>query len=171
MGENQSFFGHGSGVAGHVKFFVQDFDSCGNLGGFLIELVEVGDLPSQPPVIKVFDIMLQVHKVAAGPDKEGVEPGRERFDRVLFAMAHHVSLCIQINNVRGLIEALFLMVASHSAIVQSLDRFGRAKDSITEGDVEVGNLSFVLDVAIRRPVKVVFIVLTRLWSPRICSLR
>ena len=111
----------------------------GEFSGFLIELVEVGDLPSQPPVVKVFDVALQVHKVTAGPDEEGAEPGRERFNRVLFAAAHCVSLRIQIDNVRGLIGALCVMVASNLAIVQSLDPFGGAKDSVTDRNVEVGD--------------------------------
>ena len=54
---------------------MQDIDSCGEFSGFLIELAEATNLPSQPPVVKVADVALQVHKVAAGPEEEGAEPG------------------------------------------------------------------------------------------------
>ena len=73
---------------------MQDIDSCGEFGGFLIELAEASDLPSQPPVVKVTDVALQVHEVAAGPDEEGVKPGWEWFDRVFLAMPNCVSLRI-----------------------------------------------------------------------------
>ena len=73
---------------------MQDFNLCGELSSFLIKLAEAGDLPSQPPVIKVADVMLQVHEVTAWPNKEGMEPGRERFDGVFLAMPNCVSLCI-----------------------------------------------------------------------------
>ena len=73
---------------------MQDIDSCGKFGGFLIELAEASDLPSQPPVVKVADIALQVHEVAAGPNEEGAEPGWEQFDGVFLAMPNCVSLCI-----------------------------------------------------------------------------
>jgi hypothetical protein len=33
----------------------------------LIELMEMGDLPSHPPVVKVFDFAPQMHEIAAGP--------------------------------------------------------------------------------------------------------
>ena len=92
--EDQSLLRHCLGVAGCVKFFVQDVDLCGEFGGFLIELVEATNLPSQPPVIKVTDVALQVHEVAAGPDEEGVEPGGKWFDGVFLAMPHCVSLRI-----------------------------------------------------------------------------
>ena len=73
---------------------MQDIDLCSEFGGFLIELAEASDLPSQPPVVKVADVMLQVHEVTAGPDEEGVEPGGEWFDGVFLAMPNRVSLCI-----------------------------------------------------------------------------
>ena len=60
----------------------------------MVELMETGDLPSQPPVVKVADVTLQVHKVTAGPDKKGAEPGRERLDRVFLTMPNRVSLRI-----------------------------------------------------------------------------
>ena len=60
---------------------MQDVNSCGEFGGFLIELVEASDLPSQPPVVKVADVTLQMHEVTAGPDEEGVEPGGEWLNR------------------------------------------------------------------------------------------
>ena len=50
---------------------MQDINLGGKLGGFLIELAEASNLPSQPPVIKVADVALQVHEVTAGPNKEG----------------------------------------------------------------------------------------------------
>ena len=103
VGEDQSLLGHGASVACCVEFFMQDFDSRGELGGFLIELAEASDLPSQPPVVKVADVTLEVYEVAAGPNEEGVEPGGEWFDGILFTMPNRVSLCIQIDNVRGLI--------------------------------------------------------------------
>jgi hypothetical protein len=73
---------------------MQDVDSCGEFGGFLIELTEASDLPSQPPVVKVANVMLQVHEVTAGPNKEGVEPGGEWLNGVFLAMPNRVSLCI-----------------------------------------------------------------------------
>ena len=39
----------------------------GEFGGLLVEFTKAGDLLSQPLVIKVFDFMLQVHEVTAGP--------------------------------------------------------------------------------------------------------
>ena len=73
---------------------MQDFNSCGELSGFLIELVEASDLPSQPLVVKVANVMLQVHEVTACPDEEGAEPGGEWFNGVLLAMPNRVSLRI-----------------------------------------------------------------------------
>ena len=148
VGEDQLLLGHGLSVAGRIEFFVQDFDSCGKLDGFLIKLVKVGDLPSHPSVIKVFNFTLQVHKVATRPEKEGMEPGREWFDRVFFAMLNCVSLHIQIDNVRGLIRALALVITGNSAIFQPLDPFGRMVDSIAEGNIEVGYLPVILDIAV-----------------------
>ena len=118
----------------------------------------MGDLPSQPPVIKVFDFALQVYKVAAGPKEEGVEPGGDWFDGVFFAMPNCVSLHIQINNIWGLIGALALVIAGDSAVFQSFDPFGRVVDSITQGDVEVRHLPFVDNVAIGGPLELVFVV-------------
>ena len=71
---------------------MQDFDSRGELGGFLIELSEASNLPSQPPVVKVADIMLEVYEVAAWSNEEGAKPGGERFDGVFLAMPNCVSL-------------------------------------------------------------------------------
>ena len=95
---------------------MQDFDPCGELGSFLIELVGASDLPSQPPVIKVANVALEVHEVTAWPNEEGVEPGRERFDGVFFAVPNCVSLRIQVNNVRGLIWALLFVEPSNSTV-------------------------------------------------------
>ena len=93
-GEDQLLLRHGSGVMSCIELFVQDINSRGELSGFLIKLTEAGDLPSQPPVVKVTDVMLQVHKVTAGPNEEGAEPGREWFDGVFLAMPNCVSLHI-----------------------------------------------------------------------------
>ena len=73
---------------------MQDVNSCDELGGFLIELTEASNLSSQPPVVKVANVTLQVHEVTAGPNKEGVEPGREQLDGVFLAMPNRVSLRI-----------------------------------------------------------------------------
>ena len=131
----------------------------------MIEFAEVSNLPSQPPVIKVFDFMLQVHKVAAGPEEEGAEPGRDRLDGVFLAMPHCVSLCIQIDNVRGLIRALSVMIAGNLTIFQPLDPLGGVKDSIADGNVEMGDSPVVLDVPVRRSVECVFIVLDMVVEP------
>ena len=131
----------------------------------MIELVEAGDLPSHPPVIKVFDLALQVHEVAAGPKKEGTEPGGEQFDGVFLTMPNHIRLCIQINNMRGLIRALALMITGDSAIFQPLDPLGQTVDSITEGDIKVGYLPIVFNIAVRGPFKHVFIVFDLVMEP------
>ena len=60
----------------------------------MIELTEASDLPSQPSVVKVANVVLQVHKVPAGPDEEGAEPGGEQLNGVFLAMPNHVSLRI-----------------------------------------------------------------------------
>ena len=73
---------------------MQDINSCGKFGSFLIELTEVSDLPSQPPVVKVANVALQVHKVTAGPNEEGAELAWERFYGVFLAMPNCVSLRI-----------------------------------------------------------------------------
>ena len=86
-GEDQSLLRHGSGIASCIKLFMQDVDSCSKLGGLLIELTEVGDLPSQPPVIKVTDVMLQMHKVLRRTALSGLcrlhRPSRSRAPYVL----------------------------------------------------------------------------------------
>jgi hypothetical protein len=131
----------------------------------LIELMEAGDLSSHPPVIKVFNFMLQVHKVTARPKEEDMKPSREWFDGVFLAMPNCVSLHIQIDNMRGLIRALALMVTCDPAIFQPLDPLGRMVDSISEGNVEVGYLPIILDVAIRGSFKLVFIMLDMIMEP------
>ena len=136
---------------------MQDFDLRSEFGGFLIELAEAGDLPSQPLVVKVADVALEVHEVAARPNKEGAEPGGEWFDRVFLAMPNRVSLRIQIDNVRGLIQALVRMEPSDAPVFQLLDPFCRLEDSFAQGDVEVRHPSLVLDVAVWGPFEDVFI--------------
>jgi hypothetical protein len=158
-GEDQLLLRHGSGVTGCVKFFVQNLDLCSEFCGFLVKFAEVGDLPGQPSVVKVFNFALQVHEVAAGPQEKGAEPGGNQFNRVFLAMPHCVSLCIQVDNVRGLIRALSVMVTGNSAIFQPFDPFGRVEDSITDGDVEVRYLPIILDITIGGSIKRVLVVL------------
>jgi hypothetical protein len=97
-----------------------------------------------------------MHEITTRPEEEGTEPGGEQLDGVLFAMPNHVSLCIQVDNMRELIRALALMITGDSAIFQPLDPLGRTVDSIAEGDVKVGHLPVVLDVAVRGSFKLVF---------------
>ena len=157
-GEDQSLLGHGSGVMGCVEFFMQDFNSCGELGGLLIKLAEASNLPSQPPVIKVADVALEVHEVAAWPNKEGAEPGGEWFDGVFLAVPNRVSLCIQINNIRGLIRALLLVEPSDSAVFKLFDPLCWFEDSFAQGNEEVGNSPIVFDVSIGGAFEYVFVV-------------
>ena len=144
---------------------MQDFDSCGELSGFLIELAKASDLPSQPPVIKVTDVALEVHEVAGWPDKEGVEPSGEGFDGVFFAMPNCVSLCIQIDNIRGLIRALICMEPGDMSVFQLFDPFCWFEDSIAQGDVEVGHPPLILDVAVWGFFEDVFIVFDSVVEP------
>ena len=144
---------------------MQDFDSHGKLGSFLIELVEVGNLPSQPPVVKVADVALEVHEVAGWPDKEGTEPSGEGFDRVLFAMPNCVSLCIQVDNIRGLIQALVHVESGDASIFQLFDPFCWLEDSVAQRNVEVGHPPFVVDVAIWGSFEDVFIVFDSVVEP------
>ena len=137
---------------------MQDFDSRGELGGFLIELAEASDLSSQPPVVKVADIALKVDEVTAWPDKEGTEPGGEWFNRVFFAMPNRVSLCIQINNVRGLIRALLFVKPSDLTVFKLLDPLCQLEDSIAQGNEEVGHPPVVVDIAVGGAFEYVFIV-------------
>ena len=60
----------------------------------MVELMKVSDLLSHPPVVKIFDFMLQMYEVTAGPKEKGMESGREWLNRVFFAMPNRVSLCI-----------------------------------------------------------------------------
>ena len=137
---------------------MQDFDSCSELGGLLLELVKAGDLPSQPPVVKVADVALEVYKVAAGPDEEGAEPGGEWFNGVLLAMPNRVSLCIQVDNIRGLIRALLFMEPGDSTVFNLLDPFCWLEDSISQGNEEVGDLPIVFNVPVGGAFKYVFVV-------------
>ena len=93
-GEDQLLLRHVSGIASRIKLFMQDINLHSKLGSFLVEFVEAGDLPSQPPVVKVADVALQVHEVTAGPNEEGMEPGGEWLNGVFLAMPNHVSLHI-----------------------------------------------------------------------------
>ena len=137
---------------------MQDFDSRSELGGFLIELVEAGNLPSQPPVVKVTNVTLEVYEVTARPDEEGTEPGGEWFNGVFFAMPNRVSLCIQIDNIRGLIWALLLIEPGDSTVFELFDPLCRLEDSITQGNEEVGDSPIILDVSVGGAFEYVFIV-------------
>jgi hypothetical protein len=127
---------------------MQDVNSCSKFGGFLIELAEASNLPSQPPVVKVANVALQVHEVTAGPNKEGAEPGGEWLNRVFLAMPSCVSFHILINNVGGLIRALLLVEAGDSSILQLLDPLCWLGDPVTEGNEEVGYLPIILDIPV-----------------------
>ena len=137
---------------------MQDFDSRGKLGGFLIELTEAGDLPSQPPVVKVADVALEVYEVTAWPDEEGSEPGGEWFNGVFFAMPNRVSLCIQIDNIRGLIWALLLMEPGNSTVFELFDPLCQLEDSVTQGNEEMGDSPVIFDVSVGGAFKYVFVV-------------
>ena len=63
-------------------------------------------------------------------------------------MPNHVSLCIEVNNVWGLIRALAFMETGNSAIIQPLDPLHRMMDSVTQGNIELGYLSVIDDVAV-----------------------
>ena len=158
-GEDQSLLRHGAGIVGCIEFFMQDFDLCGELGSFLIELAEASNLSSQPPVVKVADVTLEVYEVAAGSNEEGVEPGGEWFNRVFLAMPNCVSLRIQIDNIGGLIWALVCVEPGDTSVFEFLDPFCRFEDSLAQGNEEVGNSSLVLNVSIGGAFKYVFIVL------------
>ena len=60
---------------------------------------------------------------------------------------------------RGLIRALGVVVSGNSPIIQPFDPFGWAEDSITEGNVEMGDSSVILFIAIGRLVECVLLVL------------
>jgi hypothetical protein len=80
-------------------------------------------------------------------------------------MPNCVSLHIQVNNVRVLIRALALVVAGNSAIFQPLDPFGRMVDPIAKGNVEVGHLPIILNIAIGGPLECIFVVLNTIVEP------
>ena len=80
--------------------------------------------------------------------QEGVEPGGEWFDGIFLAMPNRVSLCIQINNIGGLIRALLLMEPSDSAVFKLLDPPCRLEDSIAQGDEEVGDSPVIFNVSV-----------------------
>ena len=73
-------------------------------------------------------------------------------------MPNRVSLCIEINDIRGLIWALAFVKAGDSAVFQPLDPFSRAEDSIAQGNVELGNLPVVDDVSFQGSFKLVLVV-------------
>ena len=137
---------------------MQDFDSHGELGSFLIKVVEAGDLPSQPSVVKVADVALEVYEVTAWPNEEGMEPGEEWFNGVFFAMPNRVSLCIQIDNIRGLIWALLLMEPGNSTVFELFDPLCWLEDSVAQGNEELGDSPIVLDVSVGGTFKYVFVV-------------
>jgi hypothetical protein len=120
-GKDKLLLRHGLGVVGCIEFLVQDFDSQGEFSGLGIKLTEVSNLLSHPPVIKVLDFLLEVDEVTTWSKQEGPKPGREWFNRVFLAMPNHGSLRIEINEIRGLIQALAFMKARNSAIFQPFD--------------------------------------------------
>ena len=144
---------------------MQDFILRGELGSFLIELMEAGDLPSQPPVIEVANVTLQVHKVTAGPNEGGTEPGGERFNGVFLTIPNRVSLRIQVDNMRGLIRALLLVESGDPSILQFLDPFGQFEDSVSKGNVEVGHPPVVLNVSIGGSLEYIFVVFNAVMEP------
>ena len=109
--------------------------------------------------------LLLHHKVTTGPDEEGAEPGGERFNGIFLAMPNHVSLCIQVNNVRGLIGALLLMISGDSSVFQLFDPLGWVEDSITKGNVEVGHLPIIFDEPVGGSFEYVFIVFDTVMEP------
>ena len=115
-------------------------------------------LPSQPPVVKVADVTLEVYEVAAGSDEEGVEPGGEWFNRVFLAMPNRVSLRIQIDNIGGLIRALVCVEPGDASILELLDPFCWFENSLAQGNEEVGNSSIVFNVTIGGAFEYVFVV-------------
>ena len=165
MGEDQSLLRHGLGIAGRVELFMQDIDLHGELCGFLIKLAEAENLPSEPPVVKVADVVLQMHQVTARPDEDGMEPGREWFDGIFLTMPNRLSLHIQVDNVRGLIRALLLMVSGDSSILQLLDPLGWSEDSIAKGNVEVGHPPIVFNVSVGFSFIYIFIVFDTVVEP------
>ena len=66
---------------------------------------------------------------------------------------------------RGLIQALVLMVSSNSSIFQLFDPFGQAEDSIAKGNVEVGYVPVILNVSIRGSFEYVLVVLDTVVEP------
>ena len=144
---------------------MQDFNACGELSSFLIELAEASDLPSQPPVVKVADVALEVYEVTARPNEEGAEPGREQFDGVFLTMPNRVSLHIQIDNIGGLIRALIHVKPGDTSVFQLLDPFCRFEDSVAQGNEEVGDLLFVFDVSVGGAFKYVFVVFDSIVEP------
>ena len=93
-GENELLFGHGSSIVDGIKLIVHDLNAHGKLCGFGIKFMKVGDLPSHPSIVKVFDLTLQMDEVTTGPKQEEPEPCWEQFNGVLFTMPNCVSLCI-----------------------------------------------------------------------------
>ena len=102
-GKDKPLLGHSPGIAGHIEFFIQDLNLQGEFSGLGIKLMEAGDLLSHPPVIKILNFALQVDEVTTGPKQEGPKPGEEWFNGVFLTMPNCVSLCIEINDIRGLI--------------------------------------------------------------------
>ena len=72
-------------------------------------------------------------------------------------MPNHVSLRIQINDIRGLIWALLLVEPGDSTVFELLDPFCRLEDPIAQGNEEVGDSPVVFDVPVGGTFKYVFI--------------
>jgi hypothetical protein len=73
-------------------------------------------------------------------------------------MPNCVSLCIQVDNMRGLIRALLLMESSDPSVFQLLDPFGQFEDPVAKGDVKVGHSPIILNVSIGGSLEYVFVV-------------
>ena len=62
------------------------------------------------------------------------------------------------------------MVSGDSAVLESFDPFGQAEDSVAQGNVELGNLPIIGDVALGGSLKLVFIVLNMILQTHDLSL-
>jgi hypothetical protein len=63
-------------------------------------------------------------------------------------MPNRVSLCIQIDNIRGLIRALLFVESRDSAVFELFDPLHWFEDSIAQRDEEVGNSPVIFNVSI-----------------------
>ena len=80
-------------------------------------------------------------------------------------MPNHVSLHIQIDNVRGLIWALLFVEPGDSTVLQLLDPLCWFKDPVAKGDEEVGDLPVIFNVPIEGMFEYVFVVFNTIVEP------